>query len=131
MYIFVFLMGKRAVCWEVRTGPLDVIQMNFMFEKRALPWLRQLVADLPPRRTGFDFGPNHVSFVVNKVAKGQDFFFEYFCFPCLPVLPTCRSINITLTRRASGRSRRTLNQITALSDIGKYWTENCLYIVHA
>ena len=37
MYKFVFLMGKQVVCCEVRTGTLDVIQMNFMFEKRAVP----------------------------------------------------------------------------------------------
>jgi len=29
-------MGKQAVCYEVRTGPLDVIQMNFMFEGRSI-----------------------------------------------------------------------------------------------
>jgi hypothetical protein len=38
---------------------------------KAVPWLRRLVAGLPPRRTGFDPGPVHVGFVVIKVALGQ------------------------------------------------------------
>ena len=37
----------------------------------AVPWLRLLVAGLPPRRPGFDPGPVHVGFVVDKVALGQ------------------------------------------------------------
>jgi hypothetical protein len=37
----------------------------------------------------------------------------------LPVLRTYVLINITLTRRTSGRTRGTLNQITAVSDIGE------------
>jgi hypothetical protein len=39
----------------------------------AVPWLRRLVAGLPPRRPGFDPGPDHVGFVVDKVALGQVF----------------------------------------------------------
>jgi hypothetical protein len=38
-----------------------------------VPWLRRLVADLPPRRPGFDPGLVHVGFVVDKVALGQVF----------------------------------------------------------
>jgi hypothetical protein len=37
----------------------------------AVPWLRRLVAGLPPRRPGFDPGSVHVGFVVDKVALGQ------------------------------------------------------------
>ena len=40
---------------------------------RAVPWLRRLVAGLSPRRPGFDPGPVHVRFVVDKVALGQVF----------------------------------------------------------
>jgi hypothetical protein len=36
----------------------------------AVPWLRQLVAGLPPRRPGFDLGSVHVGFVVDEVALG-------------------------------------------------------------
>jgi hypothetical protein len=37
----------------------------------AVPWLRRLVAGLPPRRPGFDPRSVHVGFVVDKVALGQ------------------------------------------------------------
>jgi hypothetical protein len=40
---------------------------------RAVPWLRQLAAGLPPRRPGFDPGSVRVGFVVDKVALGQVF----------------------------------------------------------
>jgi hypothetical protein len=40
---------------------------------KAVPWLRQLVAGIPPRRPGFDPGSVHVGFVVDKVAVGQVF----------------------------------------------------------
>jgi hypothetical protein len=39
---------------------------------QAVPWLRRLVAGLPPRRPGFDPGV-HVGFVLDKVALGQVF----------------------------------------------------------
>jgi hypothetical protein len=42
--------------------------------------LKRLVADFPPRRPGFASG-QHVVFVVDKAALGQDFS-EYFGFPC-------------------------------------------------
>jgi hypothetical protein len=40
---------------------------------KALTWLRRQVADLPPRRPGFDPGSVHVGFWVDKVALGQGF----------------------------------------------------------
>jgi hypothetical protein len=45
------------------------------------PQLRRLVAGFPPRRPGFNLGPGHVGFVVDKVALGQ-VFSEYFSFLC-------------------------------------------------
>jgi hypothetical protein len=39
----------------------------------AVPWLRQLVAGLSPRRPGLDPGSVHVGFVVDKVTLGQVF----------------------------------------------------------
>jgi hypothetical protein len=41
--------------------------------QRLTSWLRALVAGLSPRRPGFDLGPVHVGFVVDKVALGQVF----------------------------------------------------------
>jgi hypothetical protein len=40
---------------------------------RAVPWLRRLVTGLSLRRPGFDPGPVHVGFVVDKMAVGQVF----------------------------------------------------------
>jgi hypothetical protein len=37
----------------------------------AAPWPRQLVASLLPLRSEFDIGPDHVRFVVEKVALGE------------------------------------------------------------
>jgi hypothetical protein len=39
----------------------------------AVPWLRRLVAGLPPRRPVFNPGSVHVGFVVDKVALAQVF----------------------------------------------------------
>jgi hypothetical protein len=47
-----------------------------------VPWLRRLAAGLPPRRPGFDPGPVHVGFVVDKVALGQVFSPSTSVFPC-------------------------------------------------
>ena len=41
--------------------------------EQAVPWLRRLVAGLPPRRPRFDPGLVYVGFVVDKVALGQVF----------------------------------------------------------
>jgi hypothetical protein len=38
-----------------------------------VPWFRRLVADLSPRRLGFDSGSIHVGFVVDQVALGEVF----------------------------------------------------------
>jgi hypothetical protein len=38
-----------------------------------VPWLRWLVADLSPRRPGFDPGSIYVGFVLDKVSLGQVF----------------------------------------------------------
>jgi hypothetical protein len=40
---------------------------------KAVPWLRQLVAGLSPRRPGFDPGSFNVGFVVDRLALGQVF----------------------------------------------------------
>jgi hypothetical protein len=81
----------------------DKIVLSGILIRRAVPWLRRLVAGLPPRRPGFDPGSVHVGFVVDKVALGQvfsqvlrfsllisfhwdRFFPEYFGFP-LNIIP--------------------------------------------
>ena len=53
--------------WEVSTSETGKELI------RAVPWLRQLVAGLPPRRPVFDPGSANVGFVVDKVALGQVF----------------------------------------------------------
>jgi hypothetical protein len=45
----------------------------FQILSGAVPWLRRLAAGLPPRKPGFDPGPVHVGFVVDKVSLGQVF----------------------------------------------------------
>jgi hypothetical protein len=50
--------------------------------RKAVPWLRRLVAGLSPRRPGFDPGSVHVGFVVDKVALGQVFSPSTSVFPC-------------------------------------------------
>jgi hypothetical protein len=45
-----------------------------------VPWLKRSVAGFPPRRPGFSSG-QHVVFLVDKAAVGQDFS-EYLGFPC-------------------------------------------------
>jgi hypothetical protein len=39
--------------------------------EEAMPWLRQLVADLSPEKPGFYPKPLHVGFVGDRVALGQ------------------------------------------------------------
>jgi hypothetical protein len=48
----------------------------------AVPWLRQLVTGLSPRRSGFDPQSVYVGFVVDKVVLGQVFFPSTSVFPC-------------------------------------------------
>jgi hypothetical protein len=57
------------------------------FGQEAVPWLRRLVAGLPPRRPGFDRGSVHVGFVVDKVALGQGFLRVLLFFPCQFIPP--------------------------------------------
>jgi hypothetical protein len=73
-FCFTFLPGSlRAWCWELPTEQLKLI---------AVPWLRRLVASLPPRRPGFFPRSFHVGFVVDKVALGQVFLPSTSVFPC-------------------------------------------------
>jgi hypothetical protein len=101
VYIFVLLMGKQAVCCEVRIGPLDVIQNNFISERRAMAqavshW--SATAENWVRSRGKPF-----EFYVGQSGTGT-VFSPSICFSCLPVLPTYLSINVTVTRKTSGRN---------------------------
>jgi hypothetical protein len=49
--------------------------------KRAVLYLRSLVAGFPTRRPGFEPRSGHVGFVVDKLTRGQ-VFSEYFGCPC-------------------------------------------------
>jgi hypothetical protein len=69
-------------------GTIDLVSYHYINSSvTAVPWLRRLVAGLPPRRRGFDPGSVHVGFVMDKVALGQvfprvlRFSPEYFGFP--------------------------------------------------
>jgi hypothetical protein len=53
--------------------PFEQLYGGSNCKNRAVPRLRRLVADLPPRRPGFDPGSVHVGFVVDKVTLGQVF----------------------------------------------------------
>ena len=43
---------------------------------KAIPWLRWLVADLSPQKSGFDPRPGHASYMVDKLEPGQVFLRE-------------------------------------------------------
>jgi hypothetical protein len=58
-----------------------------------VPWLRRLVAGLPPRRPEFDPGSVHVGFVVDKVALGQVF------SPSSSVFPSVSFHRCSITRK--------------------------------
>jgi hypothetical protein len=74
---------------------------------KAVQWLRRLVAGLSPRRPGFDPGPVHVGFVVDKVALGQVFPPKYFGFSLSISFHRC-----SITRK----SEKTLIIITGLQN---------------
>jgi hypothetical protein len=59
-------------------GPVLIRHVS---RRKAMPYLRRLVAKFPPRRPGFEPGSGYMGFVVDKVAPGQ-VFSEYFGFPC-------------------------------------------------
>jgi hypothetical protein len=50
---------------------------------------------VPPRRPGFEPGPGHVGFVVDKVALEQ-VFSEYFGFPCQLHSTNCSTVIIII-----------------------------------
>jgi hypothetical protein len=60
-------------------GEVTITDHIKVTQEKAVPWLRQLVDGLPPRRPGFDPGSVDVGSVVDKVVPGQ-VFPEYFGF---------------------------------------------------
>jgi hypothetical protein len=74
--MFLSLHTRRPVVWFLKN-----IIYNYVY-KKSMPWLRQLVAGLSPRRPGLDPGSVHVGFVVDKVVLGQVFFPSTSVFPC-------------------------------------------------
>jgi hypothetical protein len=60
----------------------------------AVPWLRLLVTDLSPRRSGFAPEQVHVEFVVDKVALEQVFLRSLRLFP-VNIVPPWFSILIS------------------------------------
>jgi len=65
----VFITETECVYCAVRTGYLNLIQVNFLLN--IVPWLRQLIAGLTLRRLGFNLRSVHVKYVVDRVAMGQ------------------------------------------------------------
>jgi hypothetical protein len=49
------------------------LSIQVRHQRKAVPWLRSLVAGLSPRRPGFAPRSIHVGFVMDKVALGQVF----------------------------------------------------------
>ena len=96
------------VCYYVS----DMKRKNYVW-RSAVPWLRRLLAGLPPRRHGFDPSLVHVGSVVDKVTQGQVFSLSTSFSPvCIipPMFHTHLHINNTAIRRTSGRSLRTFEQ---------------------
>jgi hypothetical protein len=54
--------------------------------KSYVPWIKQLVADLSPRKLGLDSWSVHVIFVADKVALGQ-VFLQVLRFSPLSIIP--------------------------------------------
>jgi len=54
--------------------PVDFVKYAVVPQNRclAVQWLKWLVTDLSPQRMGFDPGPVHVVFVVDRVTLGCD-----------------------------------------------------------
>jgi hypothetical protein len=79
---------KYSVLQNWKLALLDIVKTNCFFFRavtrrtETVPWLRRLVTGLPPRRLGFEPGPVHVGFVVEKVALGQVFPSSTSVFPC-------------------------------------------------
>jgi hypothetical protein len=71
----------KAICSSETRLFIFISLSCVMSQNKAAPYLKRLVAGLPPRRTGFEPGSGQVGFVVDKVALGQ-VFSEYFGFPC-------------------------------------------------
>jgi hypothetical protein len=66
--------GSRAARGKISDVPNGL--------KRAVPWLRRLTADLPPRRPGFDPGSVHVGFVINEYKVRDKWQYKQGILPC-------------------------------------------------
>jgi hypothetical protein len=75
-YILKSIRISQSPRWQIILQNCAKLSKNYSSTKtcvKAVPWLRRLVAGLPPRTPGFDPGSVHVGFVVDKVALGQVF----------------------------------------------------------
>jgi hypothetical protein len=59
--------------------------MQISFGLQAVPWFRQFVAGLSPRRTGLDHNSVYVGFVVEKVVV-QKVILRVFGFPPVSII---------------------------------------------
>ena len=90
-----------------------------------VPWLRGSVDGLSTRSVGFDSGPVHVVFIVDRVTQGQVYpwvrqFFTVSNIPSAlhPSSSTCCSYQQDERTKLGNLPKR-----NALSEIGKNWTE--------
>jgi hypothetical protein len=88
------------------------------FSLMTMPWLRQIVASLSPRR----LRSVHVGFVVDKVALGQVFskFLSFLCLYLSTVAPYSYAIWVMNSWRAGGCSSETESYNIDLNN-----TSNC------
>jgi hypothetical protein len=63
----------ECVYCAVRTGCVNIFEVNFHFLKLVSSLLRLSLAGFSPQSSGFDPRPVHVTFVVEKMALGRVF----------------------------------------------------------
>jgi hypothetical protein len=98
-----FINDKGCVYCAVRTGLWRQDNVNI---KKAVPWLRRLVADFWQQRLRLDSNSKHVGFVVHK-DEFLGFLSEYFCFSLSVLFHQC-SIIIIKVARTRGRHKGSL-----------------------
>jgi hypothetical protein len=101
-------MERPYVSCAAETELLNVFRWISIF--RALPWLRRLIVGLSRRRPGLDSSPDHVRFVVDKVAL-QKIFLRVLRVPLVRIIPPMPLagllVHVVLTERTNGRSLET------------------------
>ena len=101
-------------------------QIEVDFRVRAVPAFRLLVADVSPRRRGFNPRSVDMRFVVDKVALGQVFALVIRFSPCQhhsTNAPYSFSDTCCSYQKDKGEKSVNLPKSNSVSEIGEYWTE--------